>query len=280
MGTFSKKLHIKNSSGVEQTAYIYSTTSEVGSNYMYTIVDGTQGYIPLVSTSSGYATSGRVLKSGTTYAIGAGVPPSYNYSLYTASGSFTVPANVYTCRVTCVGGGAGGMTGFYPSGYLTNSTGTYTFSGVVGGTTSFGNLCSALGGQPASVTFSSGSFVSHVLSAGYNNGTGYYSDSDYHGGASAVPLVNISGTTIASHGAGGYCDENNGGRYNYTGASGYRTVTNVKVTPGSVITITIGGGGKNWGRGGYYDYAHSSKGYGAGPGSAGACLVEWGGSVV
>ena len=68
MAELAKKLHfLKN--GTEQTAKIYTTASEAGSNYITVKVDGTTGYVPINDISHGNATIGRVTKSGSTYAI-------------------------------------------------------------------------------------------------------------------------------------------------------------------------------------------------------------------
>ena len=68
MSELAKKLHfLKN--GTEQTAKIYTTTSEAGSNYISVKVDGTTGYVPINDISHGNATIGRVAKSDSIYAI-------------------------------------------------------------------------------------------------------------------------------------------------------------------------------------------------------------------
>ena len=68
MAELAKKLHfLKN--GTEQTANIYTTASEAGSNYITVKVDGTTGYVPINDISHGNATIGRVTKGGNTYAI-------------------------------------------------------------------------------------------------------------------------------------------------------------------------------------------------------------------
>ena len=68
MAELTKNLHfLKN--GIEQTAKIYTTASEAGSNYITVKVDGTTGYVPINDISHGNATIGRVTKSGSIYAI-------------------------------------------------------------------------------------------------------------------------------------------------------------------------------------------------------------------
>ena len=274
MALLSKKLYMQNSAGTQHTACIYGTSGEAGSLYIFCLAGTTSGYIRIASTSDSYATHGRVIKNGTTYAICKSVvAPAYNSSYYTSSGSFTVPANTYKLRVTCVGGGAGGVTGAI-IGSTVPSDGTFTF-GVAGGTTSFGSLCSASGGSNPILVTSGGAVSSTTVSKGYHNGGYYPGSTDLHQ-VSATPITNVSGTQVATCGRGGYCDENNGGRHNFSGASGYRVIKTVDVTPGTVITVTIGGGGKWWGRGGLNTAEHNNHGYGGCSGSAGGCLVEWG----
>lgn len=68
MAELAKKLHfLKN--GIEQTAKIYTTTNEAGSNYISVKVDGTTGYVPINDISHGNATIGRVTKGDSIYAI-------------------------------------------------------------------------------------------------------------------------------------------------------------------------------------------------------------------
>ena len=68
MAELAKKLHfLKN--GTEQTAKIYTTASEAGSNYISVKVDGTTGYVPINDISHGNATIGRVTKGDSIYAI-------------------------------------------------------------------------------------------------------------------------------------------------------------------------------------------------------------------
>lgn len=71
MSILAKKLHIKKTGGSEETADIYTTTTECPEPNLKVKVDGTNGYVKLGSTSSSFATKGRVRRSSdnTTYAI-------------------------------------------------------------------------------------------------------------------------------------------------------------------------------------------------------------------
>lgn len=96
MAVFTKMLHIQPSGGTEETAEIYSTTDEAGDNYMYCTVDGTNGYIALGDTDASNATSGRVTKNGTTYAILASAEVVSGYDTFSGEGtySWTCPSGV------------------------------------------------------------------------------------------------------------------------------------------------------------------------------------------
>ena len=71
MSILTKKLHILKTGGTEQTANIYTTTSECPEPNLKVTVDGTDGYVKLGSTSDPLATNGRVYKdsNNTDYAI-------------------------------------------------------------------------------------------------------------------------------------------------------------------------------------------------------------------
>lgn len=109
MAEMAKKIHfLKN--GTEQTAKAYSTTAETGGSYITNVIDNTTCYVPLVGTSDSKATIGRVLKSGTTYAIASTGKPAYTKLTYTTPGTYTltIPAGVTTIKVTVAGAGGGG----------------------------------------------------------------------------------------------------------------------------------------------------------------------------
>ena len=290
MATFTKKLYMKNSAGTQQTAVIYSTAGEAGSNYMYATVDGSQGYIGLVATSHSKATMGRVSKSGTTYAISSSNPPAYAYTTMTTAGSgvFTVPNSVTRLRVTCVGGGAGGTYNNWV--YSPSAPPVYwDFSPAAGGSTTFGSVTASgatapyyYGASRYQVASSrdskswKGEIGGAVPSQGFVNGVIVEWTSSYYSGAPATPLVNIHGTTICSAGAGGSADDD--GETITTGGSGYRVISTINVTPGQQIAWSVGAGGKNSsnGMGSWPNYCFSSGGQGTCPGNPGAILVEYG----
>ena len=305
MAKLTKKIYMTNSAGTQQTATLYSATADVGSNYAMLYVDSTNCYVPLVSTSATTATSGRVIKNGTTYAIGSSASVAYDYREFktATSGTFTVPSGVYKLRVTCVGGGSGGVcvarnslevskVSTYLKSY-SGSNGVYTnarFKNVDGSTTTFGSV-SASGGYKAyttakhtyqSGTGDSAETVTCFYPSTITTNVGYtkmtmYNDADWHAGASAVPLTNIKGTTVFSAGAGGPAD---GGSSTYAaspGSSGVRTVQTISVSPGDKISWTVGNYGQGLRLTSFTTSTDSnSSGIGAGRGNVGGILVEWG----
>lgn len=321
MAILAKKIHIKNSAGVEQTVTLYSTTAEIAtaSGYTFQLVDGVTAYAALVPTSHARATSGRVIKSGTTYAWGSTAPaPAYAYKLFTTAGSgtFTVPTGVTKLRVTCVGGGAGatiiginGEAACAPANTHPNVSGSgtnalYTSNTTLGTNTTFGSVTAAranpakFNGKIACMEecVSNGregscSCVGSVfhptaiasVSTGFNNGTSYLDGNYVIEGGAAVPLVGIDGVTRASVGAGGYGDghQNNpcGSRCVASGGSGYRTISTISVTPGQTIAYTVGNGGNFSRREKIYTSCYSHDGTGGCPGSAGGILVEYGSGI-
>lgn len=293
MATLAEKIQMKNSAGATQTALIYSTTTESGEPNLPVKVDGVQGYACLVGTSDTRATSGRVKTSGgAQYAIGASGVPAYDYALYTASGTFTVPANVTKLRVTCVGGGAGGMLERACDGF--SSSNSYTFSGVGGGATSFGSVVA--NGATSSVytirVMVSDDGEGHIFqdcpgrsvtnSSGTQNGTNAINGGNStHGyqGAAAVSLTLIGGTSAGSASAGGGVTAAQSAQV-CTGGSGYKATQVVDVSPGQTIACTIGSGGKCLHTGVLYATAHNDGYRGiCYPGSNGAILVEWGDGI-
>lgn len=281
MAIFSKKLRIKNTSGSTQVVNIYSTTGESGSNYMRTTVNGQAGYVTLGSTSDANRTSGRVKKTnGVTYAILVSSVPAYGYNYITWNGSFTVPSGVTKLRVTCVGGGAGGIIWRDHE----HGTGTITTNGQNGGNTVFGSVVAsgaiaAIWKYTRTVTGSGEYVEDHTTTIQKSGSTGsqnmgVYSGFSFYSGAGAVALTNYAGTAIGYAGAGGNAD-GDGHPFIGPGASGYKVVTTVGVSPGQVIGYSVGGGGLfSWSGG--LGNGGSSGGNGGSPGSAGAILVEWG----
>ena len=100
MGTLTKKLHILRAGGTEETCDIYTTPEEVGgSPYLALIVDGTEGFVKLGSTTDANATHLRVEKNGTTYAAWKNSVPTGTVSIE-ITGEFTVPTGITVIKVS------------------------------------------------------------------------------------------------------------------------------------------------------------------------------------
>ena len=99
MAEYAKKLHIRKS-GVVTDIKLYTTTAEVGSNYL-TLKDGTTPvYAKLGVTTDANASALRIRKGGTTYAAltqaAAVIPSGYcdTPATHGAVFNFTVPAGI------------------------------------------------------------------------------------------------------------------------------------------------------------------------------------------
>ena len=296
MATFSKKINILKS-GTTYKVNVYSTSGEAGSSFTGAIIiDGTQGYYPLCGTSDSRATPGRCLHSnGNTYALATDGVPAYSSKSITAAGSgtFTVPSGVTKLRVTCVGGGAGGVVARTKRSTTSLPNGSYTSAyaaSSAGGTTTFGSVSAAgatyakfvyktyqdCGGSRDSASCST-AYECTSITASSGTASGYTSilNSDYHAGASAIAVTNYAGTQMFTAGAGGCADGTVDALA--AGGSGKKTVSTITVTPGQVINYTVGNYGKGCKYGTYLtSTSNSSDGVNAGRGYVGGILVEWG----
>lgn len=258
MALFSKRIHIVPSGGGEQTCAIYSTTGETGGTYQTMIVDGQTGYVTLVAVDSPRATAGRVrLSNGQTWALGSFGPAAYGFQAFASSGSFTVPANVTRLRIQCVGGGSGGVLGTTNVGQQGD-----------GGTTTVGSISAQGAGQ---VTLVNGNLTP---GGGTYMGTSF-GGNDPRSGPPPVYLYTIHGGQQIGGGAGGHSDPD--GDPACTGSSGYMAEGYMNVTPGQVISVTIGYGGR-YNRFGAIDWGYNvgSGGAHCSQGDPGCALIEWG----
>lgn len=122
MGTLTKKLHILNSGGTEETCNIYTTPEEVGgSPYLALEVDGQKGYVKVGSLTDANATNLRVTKHYTTYAALKQVVPTGSVSVGEGD-MFSVPPGVEVIKV---------LWNDYE--YDDTSDTTYTYVGVTPG---------------------------------------------------------------------------------------------------------------------------------------------------
>lgn len=282
MALLAKKFHVMGSDKVDRACNIYSAASDITSGkYFRARVDGVDGYVSLVPTTSKRATKGRVQNATGTYAIGETVLPTFSYKIITSNTPFTVPAGVYSLRVTCVGGGSGGCCGC--SCPVTGGTTTFGSVSAAGGTApTIGNVsATCCGGDPYSCDPCTKTDYTKVPQ-GYNNGVMSCYECEKPG-AAAVPLILYNGIQVGSVGNGGHADARMVGDESeqcagVTGASGFKTIQTISVTPGQVITATIGGGGNgcvNRGRC-FQGTVHKSNQGCASSGGSGGILVEWG----
>lgn len=292
MATFSKKINILKN-GVTHTVAVYTTAAEAGSTYTGAIIiDGTQGYYPLCSTSDSRATPGRCLHSnGNTYALAkTGVPPYSKKLITSGTGTFTVPSGVSKLKVTCIGGGAGCFiyACSHSCSYDSEFTGNGTYSSGAGGASTFGSVtaygatsntvvvtksaCKSSSGRDATYDSYSPSYSSFTVSTGSINGT-KHTGCGYKAGTGGQSMTAYDGTAYGPYGkgGGGGGDGNNDTVCAMTGGSGRKVTSTISVTAGQAISYKVGGGGAgatDW-------YA----GYSCEAGTAGAILVEWGNGI-
>jgi hypothetical protein len=197
-------------------------------------------------------------------------------------------------RVTCVGGGSGGAGN---ESYNLGASGTYSYArGTAGGTTSFGSV-QAAGGGNISITVDitrSHNFANENQSPryAYRVNSFYYSApggsagfSQYQGDSaswtvltgSSMSIENYTGGVVGWAGKGGNGHtwqtgqanlSSHGPRIGGTGGTGYKNAQYITVTAGSVISYSVGGGGPVTGNNPGY--------YGATAGGNGAIYIEWG----
>jgi hypothetical protein len=202
-----------------------------------------------------------------------------NWQLFTANGTFTVPAGITKIKVCVYGGGAGGGCGNIPGGggggaggyaegtYAVTPAANFTVTigsggigglsglpGTNGGTSSFGALISATGG-------SGGTAASFGGIGGIGIG-GYLNTSLGNGGSGSTDVLSGNGTGGGGAGAnisaGGFGGGAGGGGFG--GGNG----GNGSAAGANALTNTGAGGGGGGGVGG-----------GGGNGAAGKVIVFW-----
>jgi len=251
------------------------------------VVDGlARGALIYGNASAATATlsagsSGTVLTSdGTDIAwAAAGGGGFANLSVFTSSGTFTIPSGVETMRVIVVGagGGGGGQGGGAGSsgGNSTLTSGTETITTITGGGGSGGDANNGYGGSAggsASTTASSSGSgaIGIVGGAGAGANENSYSKGSHGGnsflGGGAAPYRG-TGINASGYGGGG----GGGGSRNLSAAgAGGGGGTVIKyltgLTAGNTITVTIGAGGAK---------ASGSGGSSGGNGKQGIIVFEY-----
>lgn len=286
--------------------------------YPTSITDGTRYYKGVGNNSAASGTSSATISSfvgGTTYyfrgfsyaikdntewvhttTYTASATTTKGQQVFTSSGTFTVPANVRTIDIFCVGGGGGGRSGYSlepgagggggytktVSDYAVTPGGTFAVSigaggGVAqaGGSTSFGSVVVANGGS-AGLTFGGGDGGSGGGGSGEDWGGNGGSDgsngvdgSEGYGGIGQGTSTRAFGeptnTLYAGGGGGGAKITNGAGGSGGGGAGG-------DIYDGWAVagTANTGGGG-----GGGAQHASDASKDGKAGGS-GICIIRWG----
>ena len=275
MAELAKKLHLKKGA-TEHTAKAYSTTAEIGGDYINAKIDGVTAYIAIGETTDNRATMGRVKKNGATKAILNSAKPVYTEQSYTTAGTFTftVPKNVRKIRYAICGAGSGAM-----------GRGQYEANVSAGGNSSLNNI-TATGGSGGRIYFSggSGSFQARYdqQQGGSPNGRkgavanylDYNKGAEVQGGTGWALNFNSQNGNYGKGGNGrtwnwGSCI---GGGYLVAGASGGYTTGYLDVTPNQTLSINVGGGSSGYWRG---DGGNANVDWGAN----GFVLIAWGGYI-
>lgn len=223
-----------------------------------------------------YSTDSFLLErsNGTTWDSISATGSSVNLTVYTSSGTFTVPAGITKIKVTNVGGGGGGGG--------SSGSGANVASGGGGGATSVKVLTVV---PAAAHTVTIGAAGAAGTSGGGTGGTGgdtTFGTGPLLTGKGGVGGVDGAGSSIAG-GAGGATSSAD---YSVSGENGKPGF----IAAAASTSLSGAGGHSLYGFGGNAVFSNSAgqvgKGYGAGgggafrsnaggAGTAGLCLVEW-----
>lgn len=204
------------------------------------------------------------------FRIGSGSEGGLSKEVFTASGTFTVPAGVTAVYVTMIGGGGGGGGG--AAGKATNSTGNGT-AGAQGADTLFGAHLTSSGGAGGSP----GTWEGQGGAAGFNGDIGENMFLLY-GGRGGRSLSSVLGSFGKGGQGGKGGDATSGLNAGGGGASGspstgaYLRELVSGLTPGADITVTIGAGGAGGANG---TFAGGTDGSDGSSGNSGIVIVEW-----
>ena len=134
MALLNAKLYVKRNGEAAVPCNLYSTTEEVGGEYVTVTASNTKAYAKLGGTSDAFCTQGRVKKGTNTYAILSQAKPPYNKIEYRTPGTYTVtfPVGVTTAKSTV--GGAGGRGNLIVNTQAVISAKPYSIHVGAGGT--------------------------------------------------------------------------------------------------------------------------------------------------
>lgn len=226
---------------------------------------------------SGNGTSGQLLESDGDGSFSWADAPSGGQdggvAWFTSSGNWTVPANVQTVRVICVGGGgSGGLSNNYSAGGGGGGGGA-TAMGAVNGLTAGSSISVTVGGNAGT-----SSFGNHMTAGGGGNGNnapGWKSPGNGgSGGNASGGDVNLSGQ---GGGGGGYSDNTGrGGIGGYPKAVPYAPRESANPSQGNTTSQYNGDGGRWYGGGGHGGARGGGSGYAnGGNGYQGVVYLEW-----
>lgn len=236
MALLNAKLYVKRNGEAAVPCNLYSTTEEVGGEYVTVTASNTKAYAKLGGTSDAFCTQGRVKKGTNTYAILSQAKPPYNKIEYRTPGTYTVtfPAGVTTAKITVAGAGGGGGGG----NVRYDDSGESYYRGGTGGQ---GALVTK------SIAVTSGNTLQVVVGKGGAGGrTSPYNSNIIATGGSAGGTSSVLG--VSAIGGGGGAKGNFGPGANGTsygnggagGAGGYKNTNGSNGNDGWVI-IEYGG---------------------------------------
>lgn len=290
MALLNAKLYVKRNGEAAVPCNLYSTTEEVGGEYVTVTASNIKAYAKLGGTSDAFCTQGRVKKGTNTYAILSQAKPPYTEMSWTTPGThtWTCPKGVTRIKIAVCGGGGGAC-------YIgEDDNDDHYYTAPTGGASSFGSLISAEGGR--------GGYVAMYVSANWTDKNRVFAGS--HGGDGGSPNGNAgtlvyswnANVSIQSTGGAGFSlsfdkinnqnDYGNGGyaktyssdkSYNYIGnagggSGGYNTGY-VDVIAGETYSVTVGNAASNacpyWEGGARTDY----------PAKSGFVLIAFGGDI-
>lgn len=250
-----------------------TSAATLGAGFAVAVVNGGTGVITVdpagTETVGGKATltlaagaSAILISDGAGWqSVGGGASSERGYQLFTASGTFNVPAGVTKVKATVIGGGGGGARGAETSTGSGDSTTYYNLRGGNGG--NGGQFCGYVDVTPgAALTVTVG-----AGGAGSNSGAGLSGTASSFLGVSAGGGLGGS-LTAESTGADGAVSAGSLGKGSFTYSQGS------KCSSGSTAAVVYSPSGLYFpGAGGVGEYGLS--GNNASGGVGGLVLIEW-----